>query len=162
MSIIGKFLKIAGKDPNGNAKGVAVTENGEVKVQQVGSIVKIDQISSGEITINAGATATIIEDYNFSDGKVNKFKMNWYGNMNDDANCEMKVFFTNKKGDYGTALGYVFTDNVSMIKGIGWTAYTDDVYVRGKYMKIEVINNDDSDKFYRRFTIINNMPKGDK
>lgn len=33
MSIIGKFLKIAGKDPNGNAKGVAVTENGEVKVQ---------------------------------------------------------------------------------------------------------------------------------
>lgn len=31
-------MKIAGKDPNGNAKGVAVTENGEVKVQS-GSIV---------------------------------------------------------------------------------------------------------------------------
>ena len=41
MSIIGKFLKIAGKDPNGNAKGVAVTENGEVKVQQTGSNVTI-------------------------------------------------------------------------------------------------------------------------
>jgi len=40
LSIIGKFLKIAGKDPNGNAKGVAVTENGEVKVQQTGSIVE--------------------------------------------------------------------------------------------------------------------------
>src|SRR5690554_1316193 len=38
---IGKFLKIAGKDPNGNAKGVAVTENGEVKVQQVGSNVPV-------------------------------------------------------------------------------------------------------------------------
>src|SRR5690554_2290292 len=37
---MGKFLKIAGKDPNGNAKGVAVTENGEVKVQQSGSIVE--------------------------------------------------------------------------------------------------------------------------
>jgi hypothetical protein len=36
--LIGKFLKIAGKDPDGNVKGVAVTENGEVKVQQTGSI----------------------------------------------------------------------------------------------------------------------------
>lgn len=155
-------MKIAGKDPNGNAKGVAVTENGEVKVQQTGSIVEIDQISSGTITINAGATATIIEDYDFSDGKVNKFKMNWYGTMSDDKNCEMIVYFTNKKGDYGTSSGYVFADNVSMIQGIGTTVYTDDVYVRGKYMKIEVINNDDLDSFYRRFTIINNMPKGDK
>lgn len=34
-------MKIAGKDPNGNAKGVAVTENGEVKVQQTGSIVPV-------------------------------------------------------------------------------------------------------------------------
>src|SRR5690554_2632684 len=102
---MGKFLKIAGKDPHGNAKGVAVTENGEVKVQQTGSIIEIDQISSGEITINAGATAIIIEDYDFSDGKVNKFKMNWYGNMNDDANCEMRVYFTNNKGNYGTASG---------------------------------------------------------
>lgn len=33
-------MKIAGKDPNGNVKGVAVTENGEVKVQQTGSIVE--------------------------------------------------------------------------------------------------------------------------
>lgn len=42
--MIGKFLKIAGKDPNGNAKGVAVTENGEVKVQQSGSIVETENI----------------------------------------------------------------------------------------------------------------------
>ena len=46
MSIIGKFLKIAGKDPNGNVKGVAVTENGEVKVQQYGSIVSINSDGS--------------------------------------------------------------------------------------------------------------------
>lgn len=32
-------MKIAGKDPNGKVKGIAVTENGEVKVQQTGSIV---------------------------------------------------------------------------------------------------------------------------
>lgn len=37
-------MKIAGKDPNGKAKGVAVTENGEVKVQQVGRNVPLESL----------------------------------------------------------------------------------------------------------------------
>lgn len=46
-------MKIAGKDPNGNAKGVAVTENGEVKVQQSGRNVPLESLifeRKGEIT----------------------------------------------------------------------------------------------------------------
>ena len=51
-------MKIAGKDPNGNAKGVAVTENGEVKVQQTGSnvlLINVDRV------VNAGATTSITQ-----------------------------------------------------------------------------------------------------
>ena len=60
MSIIGKFLKIAGKDPNGNAKGVAVTENGEVKVQQTGSIVSDNVNALSGSNLNPGQAETIL------------------------------------------------------------------------------------------------------
>ena len=64
MSIIGKFLKIAGKDPNGNAKGVAVTENGEVKVQQTGTEVEEIVMVHGEGGIsNTHLTNNIITFY---------------------------------------------------------------------------------------------------
>ena len=49
---MGKFLKIAGKDPHGNAKGIAVTENGEVKVQS-GRNVPLESLifeRTGELT----------------------------------------------------------------------------------------------------------------
>ena len=133
------------------------------EVKQTGSIVQIDQIStSTAITVNAGATEIIVEDYDFSSGKIDKFKMNWYGNLKDENDCEMVVTFTNNEGNYSTSSGYVYRNIVEMKTAIGISAYTDEIDVRGKYMRIEATNNDTNDRFYRRFTIINNMPKGDR
>ena len=50
-------MKIAGKDPNGNTKGVAVTENGEVKVQQTGSNVS-EEIWLNEVVPAGGYLET--------------------------------------------------------------------------------------------------------
>ena len=89
MSIIGKFLKIAGKDPNGNAKGVAVTENGEVKVQQTGSIVS----DIRTLTIAEGTHENII--LNVPGGKYARIYLGGVAGGNELT--RIKVNYTNSK-----------------------------------------------------------------
>ena len=62
-------MKIAGKDPNGNAKGVAVTENGEVKVQQTGSNVSVEKLIDKE-TIAVGSYINVSLNLNGQEKEV--------------------------------------------------------------------------------------------
>ena len=90
-------MKIAGKDPFGNAKGVAVTENGEVKVQQIGSIVPL-------ITKNTNELIAVDTSYVFFDYKED-FKVPYkeiLGNLILDAGAEfiLEVLFYNGEDDF--------------------------------------------------------------
>ncbi len=41
MSIVDRFLKIAGKDPDNTVKGVSVNSNGDVKVESTSSFMEL-------------------------------------------------------------------------------------------------------------------------